>query len=189
MRCSSSSASSVKPFPAAHVKCWASSHTYMKHYVALLAFATLTGTSTAQQRSFATVRFGDVVQVELPRTWTYMDKALASHLNTSVEALGKVVGLSLPQGNNVILVAANAHDSVGKTKATLRISMRTEPGIAQSQLRELARSSPTEIQAMLSTIRRRDSEGNAPNAGCQVLSHHRTAARHFGISGVLVVPV
>ena len=124
-------------------------NSHMKYSLIVLVLATLAETSSAQHSAFATVRYGDAVQVELPRNWTYMDSAVASHLNTSSEAVAKVVGLTLPQGNNVVLVAANAHDSAGKSKATLRVSMRTEPGLTQAQMRELVRSSPAEIEAML----------------------------------------
>lgn len=101
----------------------------MKSVAVAIALATTTFACPAQKSAFATVRFGDVVQVDLPRSWTYLDPKLAAHLNTSSEALSRTIGLEVLQGDNVVLVAANAHDSAGKTRATLRISIRTAPGL------------------------------------------------------------
>jgi len=123
----------------------------MKHLAIAIAVALAAASSAcfAQKSAFVTLRFGDLVQVELPRSWTYLDPKVASHLNTSSEAVGKTLGIDLPQGDNAVLAAANAYDSAGKTKATLRVSYRAEPGLTQAQIRELARSSPTEIEALL----------------------------------------
>lgn len=121
----------------------------MKHLAIAIAIAAASSSCFAQKSAFATLRFGDLVQVDLPRSWTYLDPTVASHLNTSSEAVGKTIGIDLPQGDNAVLAAANAHDSAGKTKATLRVSYRAEPGLSQAQMRELARSSPTEIEVLL----------------------------------------
>lgn len=75
--------------------------------------------------------------------------ALAAHLNTSSEAQTGTLGLPVPQGNNVILAAANAYDSAGKTRATLRVSARTEQGPTQTQIREFSRRSQAEIEGTL----------------------------------------
>ncbi len=121
----------------------------MKYLAIAIAIATASSVCFAQKSAFATVRFGDLVQVVLPRSWTYLDPNVASHLNASTEAVGKSIGIALPQGDNVVLVAANARDSTGKTKATLRVSYRAEPGLSQVQMRELARSSPADVDALL----------------------------------------
>lgn len=99
--------------------------------------------------TFATVRFGELVQVDLPKNWTYMDRRVADHLNTSSEAVIKLAGVSVGQGDNKILVAANAYDSQGKSRATVRISVRAAPSVTQSQIRELATQSTVTIESQL----------------------------------------
>lgn len=121
----------------------------MKNLFIALSLTTIATASLAQQSAFSTVRFGNAVQVDLPRSWTYLDPAIAAHLNTSSEAQPGAIGLPVPQGNNVILAAANAYDSAGKTRATLRVSVRTEQGATQTQIREFARRPKAEIEATL----------------------------------------
>jgi hypothetical protein len=120
----------------------------MKALLCLLALVTAAAFGQAGKSAFATVTFGNGVQVDLPRNWTYMDKRVADHMNTSSEADANLAGLSVSQGDNEILVAANAYDSQGKSKATLRISVRVAPSMSQAQMRELAAqpSSATEDQ-------------------------------------------
>ena len=110
----------------------------MKLLSIFLAALSLPAAGQDRQSAFATMRFGNILQVDLPRKWTYMDKNVADHLNTSSEAVAKVVGVAIAQGNNTILLAANAYDTRGKSKATLRISVRSAPGLTQSQMREFA---------------------------------------------------
>lgn len=116
---------------------------------ALGALATATSESMAQKSAFATARFGNAVQVDLPRNWTYLDPVIASHLNTASEATGKIVGLALPQGDNQVLVAANAHDSGGKTRATLRVSVRADQNLTQAHMKEASAMPPAEAATML----------------------------------------
>ncbi|MHB1085655.1 MAG: hypothetical protein ACYCZA_12565 [Thiobacillus sp.] len=110
----------------------------MKLLLVLIAFIALPAVAQSGRSAFATVRFGEVVQVDLPRNWTYMDKSVADHLNTSSEAVASLAGVTIAQGDNTILVAANAYDGQGKSKATLRISVRAAPGLTQAQMRELS---------------------------------------------------
>lgn len=109
----------------------------MKILICLLILVTSTAYGEGGKSAFATVKLRDL-QVDLPRSWTYMDKRVADHMNTSSEAAVNLTGLSLSQGDNEILVAANAYDDQGKSKATLRISLRTAPSMSQAQMRELA---------------------------------------------------
>ena len=78
-----------------------------------------------------------------------MDKRIADHMNTSAEAAGNYAGLSIAQGNNEILVAANAYDSQGRSKATLRISSRNAASMTQAQMRELAAQPAPVVQSHL----------------------------------------
>jgi len=117
----------------------------------VIAFAVVTASSTcyAQKSTFTTLRFGELVQVDLPRNWTYLDPVVASHLNTSSEAMGREVGINVPQGDNVVLVAGEARDSTGKKRATLRVSYRAEQSVSQADMLELARLPPAETEALL----------------------------------------
>ncbi len=121
----------------------------MKLLPILLAVLSLPAAGQDGRSAFATVRFGDILQVDLPRNWTYMDKNVADHLNTSSEAVAKLAGVIIAQGDNTILVAANAYDTRGKSKATLRISVRSVPGITQSQMHEFATQPPSVVESDL----------------------------------------
>lgn len=121
----------------------------MKLLLILIAFVSLPALAQDGRSAFATVRFGQVVQVDLPRNWTYIDKKIADHLNTSSEAIGNFAGVNIAQGDNTILVAANAYDSQGKSKATLRISVRASPNITQAQMRELSSQPASIIESQL----------------------------------------
>ena len=60
------------------------------HVAAAALGIALAGTSlpvAAQSSAFTTVTFNRAVQVDLPRTWAYVDKRIASDMNTSAEAL------------------------------------------------------------------------------------------------------
>ena len=121
----------------------------MKLLLILIAFVSIPAVAQGGRSAFATVRFGQVVQVDLPRNWTYIDKKIADHLNTSSEAMGNFAGVNIAQGDNTILVAANAYDSQGKSKATLRISVRAAPNITQAQMRELSSQPAGIIESQL----------------------------------------
>ena len=111
---------------------------------------TLLGASAhAAVSSFSTVQFGEVAQIALPKSWTYLDKDVAEHLNTSSEAVGRIAGISISQGDNKILVAANAYDSSGKSKATIRLSVRAGQSPNQQEFRELANQASQTIQEAL----------------------------------------
>jgi hypothetical protein len=81
--------------------------------------------------TFARLQFGDDVSIEVPRNWTFLDKNIRQHLNTYSEAVSKFAGIDVNQGNNQILVAANAYTKDKKPSATMRLSVRV--GIFPSQ--------------------------------------------------------
>jgi len=115
----------------------------------VIAALSLPALGQSGRSAFATVRFGELVQVDLPRNWTYMDRSMADHMNSSSEAAAKLAGVAIEQGDNTILVAANAYDSKGKSKATLRISVRAAPSVTQAQMRELVTQPTSDIEAQL----------------------------------------
>ncbi len=105
--------------------------------------------SYASDSSFGTVEFANVARIALPRNWIYLDKELTSHLNTSSEATSRVLGIPINQGNNIILVAGNAFDSAGHSRATIRLSVRDAPSPSQQHFRELAKQSPALVRDAL----------------------------------------
>ncbi len=114
----------------------------MKSFAIYLGLTLIATSAQAAASSFAPIQFGDVAQIALPRNWTYLDNEVANHLNTSAEAVGHIAGIYIDQGDNKILVAANAFDSAGKTKATLRLSVRGGKTANQLEIRELSKQSP-----------------------------------------------
>lgn len=121
----------------------------MKALALFFVISALALPSRAATSAFATVQFDEFARISLPRNWTYLDKQVADHLNTSSEAIGRIAGLVINQGDNKILVAANAYDENGKTKATVRLSVRMAPSPNQDDFREIARQSPSAIEAAL----------------------------------------
>lgn len=108
--------------------------------------------SQAADSSFGTVQFAGIAQIALPRNWTYLDQNVAAHLNTSSEAAGRIAGISVNQGDNKILVAANAYDALGKSKATIRLSVREGQSSSQQEIREFFKQPPRLIQEALLPI-------------------------------------
>ncbi len=125
--------------------------TFLPWTVLCLALAAAVVPALAQSsgNSFAPVRFGDHVQVDIPRNWTYVDKRLSQDMNVASEAIALNLGLPVNQGDNIVLVAGNAMDGQRKTRATFRISVRVAKTATQAQMKEVAKSPPSEIQEAL----------------------------------------
>jgi hypothetical protein len=123
----------------------------MRRAVLLIPLLMHGGPVAAQdsRSAFALIRFGEQVQAELPRNWTYLDKQLARDLNTASEAIAKNAGIPVNQGDNMVLVSVNALDGQRRTRATLRISLRVAQTITQAQMQALAQQPASEIQAVL----------------------------------------
>lgn len=121
----------------------------MKAISVFSALAILALPSHASNSSFATVQFEGYAKIALPRNWTYLDKNVAAHLNTSSEAAARVAGFSVNQGDNNILVAANARDAKGKSKATVRLSVRLGLSATQEEFLEISKQPHQSIQDAL----------------------------------------
>ncbi len=80
----------------------------------------------------------DGISILVPRNWHWMGKNDSDSLNTNAEALSDTLGLDIRQGNNVILLAGNAHDDANISRATIRLSVRMGTKITQSELQEAA---------------------------------------------------
>ncbi len=92
----------------------------------------------AQSSSFAKLQFGETIFLETPRNWTYLNEQVRQHINTGSEAIGQLAGFAIAQGDNQILLAANAFTSFKTPSATLRLSVRHRAGSTQADVQELA---------------------------------------------------
>lgn len=93
--------------------------------VMIVAFAIGSACLAADGPSvFVRLLFGSDVSIEVPRNWTFLNQNIRQHLNTYSEAVAKFSGIDVNQGNNQILLAANAYTVDKKPSATLRLSVR-----------------------------------------------------------------
>lgn len=89
--------------------------------------------------TFALLQFGNDASIEVPRNWTFLDPNIQSHLNTYSEAVAKLSGIDVNQGNNQILVAANAYTTKNKRPAaTIRLSVRVSNVASQAEVKAMS---------------------------------------------------
>lgn len=104
--------------------------------------------------TFARLQFGNDVSIEVPRNWTFLDPNIRSHLNTYSEAVAKLSGINANQGNNQILVAANAYIAQNKKPAaTMRLSVRvgsvaSQADVKASNLNDLRREAESTLEKL-----------------------------------------
>ena len=78
-----------------------------------------------------------------------MDDVDSNALNTNSEAMGDSLGLDVNQADNAILIAGNALDGSNKTTATMRVSVRSRPGLSQADMRQGLSEPQDEIEEEL----------------------------------------
>lgn len=102
-----------------------------------LAIACISVSSAGEGDStFARLQFGNDASIEVPRNWTFLDPNIRSHLNTYSEAVARLSGIDANQGNNQILVAANAYTAQNKKPAaTMRLSVRVSNVASQAEVK------------------------------------------------------
>ncbi len=96
----------------------------------------VTNSANADNSAFAHFKFGSDVSVDVPRNWYFLDKNIRDNLNTFSEAAVRLAGISAAQGNNQILIAANAYTNSKKPSATMRLSVRRGNFISQSDVQD-----------------------------------------------------
>ena len=101
--------------------------------------------ANAENSTFAHFRFGSDVSIDVPRNWYFLDKNIRQNLNTYSEAVVRLAGITAAQGNNQILIAANAYTTSKKPSATMRLSARKGEFISQSEVRK---ADPKELEIM-----------------------------------------
>lgn len=106
----------------------------------------------AQSSSFAKLQFGEAIFLEVPRSWAYQNEQVRQHLNTSAEAIGRLAGLTTAQGDNQILLAANAFTTFKTPSATLRLSIRLGSAPTQANILELANYPKAELDSVFGPI-------------------------------------
>lgn len=103
--------------------------------------------------TFVRLQFGNDASIEVPRNWTFLDQNIRGHLNTYSEAVTKFAGIDVNQGNNQILVAANAYTTDKKPSATMRLSVRvgsfpSQADIKSADTAELRREAESALQRL-----------------------------------------
>lgn len=103
--------------------------------------------------TFVRLQFGNDASVEVPRNWVFLDQNIRQHLNTYSEAIAKFAGIDVNQGNNQILVAANAYTTDKKPSATMRLSVRVGSFPSQADIKfanpaELRREAEVSLQRL-----------------------------------------
>jgi len=106
----------------------------------------------AQGDKFAKLDFGGAAYIEVPRSWTYLDKELNKRLNTFSESIARLAGVPPNPGQNIILVAGKTYTSFHTSSATLRLSIRHGNGPNQTLMQEIAKLSKPEVAQFLSPI-------------------------------------
>ena len=101
--------------------------------------------ANAENSTFAHFRFGSDVSIDVPRNWYFLDENIRQNLNTYSEAVVRLAGITAAQGNNQILIAANAYTTSKKPSATMRLSVRKGKFISQSEVRE---ADPKDLEMM-----------------------------------------
>lgn len=102
----------------------------------------------AQSSSFAKLQFGETIFLEVPRNWEYSNKQIRQHLDTGSEAVGRLAGFPVAQGDNQILLAANAYTSSKTLSATLRLSVRPGAAPTQADVQEFAKYPKAELNTV-----------------------------------------
>lgn len=92
--------------------------------------------ATDGMSTFVRLQFGNDVSIEVPRNWIFLDMNIRQHLNNYSEAVVKFAGVDVNQGNNQILVAANAYTKYKKPSATMRLSVRAGSFPTQTEIKE-----------------------------------------------------
>ncbi|MFZ2398291.1 MAG: hypothetical protein WAW31_06455 [Smithella sp.] len=94
---------------------------------------TYVGFTAEGKSTFMRLQFGKDVSIEVPRNWYFLDQNIRQHLNNYSETIAKLSGIDVNQGNNQILLAANAYINGKKPSATMRLSVRGMADACPSQ--------------------------------------------------------
>lgn len=119
----------------------------MKYILVILLILFSSSFADASDSSFGKIDNG-VVSVEVPKHWTFLDNNMKNHMNSFSEAVAKANNINLNQGNNYILVAANAYTSSSKPSATLRVSIRPGKFPSQKEMKQLTQVPKSELKEL-----------------------------------------
>jgi hypothetical protein len=144
----------LSPKVSSQSKKGAQMRSYSRCYVlpSFIFLLVAASTSFAQVSSFAKLQFGERISLEVPRNWRFLNKEIRDHLNTGAEAAARLAGINSAQGDNQILMAAQAFTSGTTPAATLRLSARPGPAPTQAEVREVAKLPKSEMTAALMPV-------------------------------------
>jgi len=101
--------------------------------------------------AFVRLQFGNDAYIEVPSNWTFLEESIRQNLNTYSEAVVKLSGIDINQGDNQILIAANAYTTDKKPSASVRLSVRV--GHFPSQI-EIESDNPSELHLEAESVLR-----------------------------------
>lgn len=108
--------------------------------------------AASQVSAFAKLQFGENIFIEVPRNWTYLSDQVRRHLNTGSEAVGRLAGVPVAQGDNQILIAGNAFTSYRTPSATFRLSVRPGEAPTQANVRDAGKLPKAKMAAALRPV-------------------------------------
>lgn len=123
----------------------------MKYLIIISILLFTSPLAHSSDSSFGKIDNG-LVSVEVPKNWTFLDSNMKNHMNNFSEAVAKANNINVNQGNNFILVAANAYTSSNKTAATLRVSIRPGEFPSQEEMKQLTQLSKADIKEVFDPI-------------------------------------
>ena len=103
-------------------------------------------------KRICSLNFGDDISLAVPPNWKYQDVELSKHIDTAADATVRLAGLTPSNAGNEILISANTYTVYKTSSATLRLSVRPDNQISQTQMKSLADSSPDDIKEIFDPI-------------------------------------
>jgi hypothetical protein len=104
---------------------------------------------TAGNSNFASVKLPRGIELQMPKGWWLLGPDIDRMIQTSIEATFDLSGMSLPDGQQINLIAANSMPR--STYATVRVDSRIPPSIMPSEFTSIT---ATDIREMETEIRK-----------------------------------
>jgi hypothetical protein len=124
-------------------------------YIVITTFIlvlSVVNTGLCADSTFIKFNFNHNLVIEIPRNWTILDENINKQLNNTSEALAILNNIQLKNGDNNILVAANAYTSANSPSATLRLSVRPGNVPTQADMRSFQGLSKTEFKEIIDPV-------------------------------------
>ena len=142
-----------------------------KAFRLLLLLSILTimaSTAWCAESTFVKMEYGDILSVEVPRHWTFMDENSKKNMNNFSEAVAKLNNINLNQGNNNILISANSYNQSSNFPiATLRVSVKPGKTLTQDDIREIAKYSAADLKEFFAPLVAETERAMLSTVGCK----------------------